>query len=274
MEGDKTMKKMRKLLAVVMIVAMMIPVTAFAAEPSKQAKNLAECSVYAKSVVYNGAEQVATVNAVVDKKVVTLTAGKDYTGTIKATNAGVTVVEITGIGDYTGSAYVAFDVLQADVANAVVTVKELTYNTKDQTADVAVSVAGKKLGADDCTVAGNTNKNAGKYTVTVTGKGNYTGVITANSVINKADQKIGGAAKYTVKASKVKKAAQKVTIKTTVKEKAKLTYKSSSKNITVSKSGVVTVKKGTKKGTYTVTVTAAKTANYNKATKTVKIVVK
>lgn len=70
--------------------------------------------------------------------------------------------------------------------------------------------------------------------------------------------------KATVKAKALKKAAKTVTIKASAASGAKVTY-SSSKGISVSKNGKVTIKKGTKKGTYTVTATAAEVAGYKSA---------
>lgn len=72
---------------------------------------------------------------------------------------------------------------------------------------------------------------------------------------------------------KKKKAAYKL------KAKGTLTYKvtkGKSKYISVSKKGVVTLKKGCKKGTYKVTITAAatKSGEYKKAAKTIVFVVK
>ena len=62
------------------------------------------------------------------------------------------------------------------------------------------------------------------------------------------------------------------------KAKGVLTYKvtkGSSKYITVSKKGVVTLKKGCKKGTYQVTITAAtKNGQYKKAGKVITFLVK
>ena len=94
----------------------------------------------------------------------------------------------------------------------------------------------------------------------------------ANTITAKAKSKTLSAkakTKTTIKASKaftVSNAQGKVTYK-----------KSSGKNkITVASNGKITVKKGLKKGTYTVKVkvTAAGNANYNKATKTVTLKIK
>ena len=70
--------------------------------------------------------------------------------------------------------------------------------------------------------------------------------------------------KATFKAKALKKGAKTVKIKASVTSKAKVSY-TASKGIKVSKSGKVTLKKGTKKGTYTVTVTAAEAAGYKRA---------
>lgn len=83
---------------------------------------------------------------------------------------------------------------------------------------------------------------------------------------------ISSAKTKTYKASKLKKKAQTFTIKASAK--TALSYKASNKKVTVNKKGLVTVKKGTKKGTYKITVTAAKTANYNAATAIVTVKVK
>ena len=80
------------------------------------------------------------------------------------------------------------------------------------------------------------------------------------------------------KLAKVKKKAQSFSIGASVNSKGKLTYKkvSGKKQVTINKSGKVSVKKKTKKGTYKikVKVSSAATANYKAAAKTVTITVK
>ena len=81
--------------------------------------------------------------------------------------------------------------------------------------------------------------------------------------------------KYRVKNLKRKKAAFSLKAKTT--GNGKLTYKvikGKSKYITVSKKGKVTLKKGCRKDTYKIRITAAKTSTYQKATKVISIKVK
>jgi len=92
------------------------------------------------------------------------------------------------------------------------------------------------------------------------------------------DQKITLGAKtssLTFKASNLKKKKASVSLKATSLG-GSLTYKvtKGSKYLTVSKSGKVTLKKGTPKGTYKVKITASKSLYYKQATKTVTIKVK
>ena len=272
------MKKLRKLLAVVMIVAMMIPVTAFAAEPSQQAINLAECSVYARSAVYNGEVQVAEIRAIVDGKVVSLKKDVDYTLSGARTAQNVSdecIFSINGVGKYTGSATVAFEIVPANLKDfGTVTAKSLTYTGESQTSLVTVKVGSKVLSSADVTIKGNVRKNAGTYKVYAAGKGNYTGVINTTVTVNKAKPTLKGPSVLKVDAAKVKKAAQKVAIKVGAPETTTYTYTSSTKNITVSKSGVATVAKGTQAGTYKVLVKSAATHNYTAGSKIVYIVVK
>lgn len=89
-------------------------------------------------------------------------------------------------------------------------------------------------------------------------------------------------AKATVKASRLKKKDQKVTIKASAKTKIKYsvssTPKGAKKSISLSKksgkSTVVTLKKGAKKGKYKIKLTAASGKGYAKASKVVTITVK
>ena len=152
--------------------------------------------------------------------------------------------------------------------------KTVTYNGKARTFTITVK---------DFTVSYTNNKNAGTAKIKVTGIGdNYIGSVTKTFKINKAAQKFTAKPKAkTVKAAKLKKKAQTVTKAITVKKaKGKVTYKKAggSAKLTISKAGKITVKKGTKKGTYKikVTVKAAGNKNFKAASKkvTVKIRVK
>ena len=122
---------------------------------------------------------------------------------------------------------------------------------------------------------------AGKKTVTVTGIGDYTGTVMAYYTVNKATPTVKIAtAKRTLKASKVKKKAKYLAVLKANGVKGKKTFKkmSGSKKLTITKTGKIKVKKGTKKGTYKIRVklTSAATANWKakSVTKTIKVVVK
>ena len=150
-----------------------------------------------------------------------------------------------------------------------------TYNGKVQKPTVTVKDAnGTVIAAENYTVTyAKGCKNKGTYKVTIAFTGNYSGTVEKTFAINKAPNTMTvKPAKKTVKYAQVKKKAQKVKL-TVAKNNGKVTYKTSSKNLTVKK-GVVTIKKGTKKGTYTVKVSAKGDANHNAITKTVKITIK
>ena len=161
--------------------------------------------------------------------------------------------------------------------NTTITCSTLTYTGKKQTPKTIKvqykTKSGKKV---DYTVKVTSGKNAGTYSVKITGKGKYAGKVSSSYTIKKATQK-----KLTVKngyktkkASTFKKKAKSYTFKVSgVKDKAKVTYQRSSKKIVV-KNGKITLAKGIKKGTYRVTVKVAATKNYKATTKTIKIKVK
>lgn len=148
---------------------------------------------------------------------------------------------------------------------------------------VIKTVAGKALkeGTDYTAKWSNEkSKDAGTYTITITGKGGYTGTTKAAYKITKAANPLkikGNTAR--IKYSKLKKKNQtlavKKVIKVTKKGKGKLTYKkvSGSKKITINKkTGKVTVKKGLKKGKYKVKVKVKAAGNKNyKASKAKKV---
>lgn len=173
-----------------------------------------------------------------------------------------------------------------DLSKAVVTANAQTYTGKALTPKVTVKLDGKALTSADYDIVKGTYINAGSYTITINGKGNYTGTAKGKFTVNKAPQKVTAKAKtQTFKVKKLKKKAQtfKITKVVTAKGQGKITYtvkaaNAKSKKSLKIKSGKVTVKKGTKKGTYKVKVTvkAAGNKNYKAASKTVnlKIIVK
>ena len=164
--------------------------------------------------------------------------------------------------------------------------KTVTYNGKAVASNKAV-VSGTPVKTvtyayytdSSCkkSVAASAVKNAGTYYVkaTIAADANHTSAsVVARITIKKAAQtlKVKVASK-SLKASKLKKKAVSFSIGAS-KAQGKVTYKSNSKKVKVTSKGKVTVKKGTKKGTYKITVKAAGNANYAAGSKTVTIKVK
>lgn len=121
----------------------------------------------------------------------TLTAGNDYTVSYENNiNAGTAKIIITGIGDhFTGSTEKTFTINSAEISGCTFApIADVTYNTKAHTPEVTVAISGRTLEADkDYTVSYASYVNAGTATVTVTGKGNFTGSANTTFTIAKAD---------------------------------------------------------------------------------------
>ena len=126
-------KNLKKLLAIVVCIAMMVPTVAFAATSSPAKVNVK--SATAKSLTYNAKSQTTTI--VVNGK--TLTLNKDFkvvSGSLKATKAGTYTVKIKGIGNYSGDTTVKYTVNAQQSYKATAAAK--TYNAKNQTTKVTV----------------------------------------------------------------------------------------------------------------------------------------
>lgn len=164
-------------------------------------------------------------------------------------------------------------------------IKNKAYTGKNITFKLNVKNGSTALTADDYDVAYKNNKAVGTATVTITGKGAYTGTITKTFKITKAANKMKVTASKkakVVKFAKVKKKNQTVKGAITIKSaKGKVSCKITSvpkkfkKFVKVSSKGVFTVKKGAKKGKYTlkVKVTAKGDKNFKSASKTVKVII-
>ena len=180
-------------------------------------------------------------------------------------NAGNATVTITGIGDYTGTKNLTFIINSAPISNTTITgLTAKTYTGKALFESPVVKNGIITLnGGTDYDVSYRNNMNAGTATVTITGKGNYTGTKTATFKINKAAQSI------TAKAGTSSVAVGKTTTVSISGAKGAKFYKSSNTAVaTVSSTGVVTAKKV---GKVTITATSAATSNYKAASKTVTI---
>ena len=105
-------------------------------------------------------------------------------------NAGEATVTITGTGThFKGSVEKHFTITAADLSGCTFApIADVTYNTKAHTPEVTVAISGRTLEADkDYTVSYASKVNAGTATVTVTGKGNFTGSANTTFTIAKAD---------------------------------------------------------------------------------------
>lgn len=158
-----------------------------------------------------------------------------------------------------------------------------TYTGKAITPKITASYFGQDLKEGvDYTVSYKNNINAGTATVTVTGIGEYRESVSVAFEIKKAANTMTATTvQKTVLISKLAKANQKVTKAITVsKNKGTVSYKkvSGSKYMSISSTGVITIKKGKfKTGTIfkmNVKVTAKGTANYKSASKTLTVRVK
>ena len=146
------------------------------------------------TLTYNGQEQTRTVTSVtVDGLSVTY----DVTG-----NTGTDVKDytltITGTGNFTGTATKDWTIAPKDISNAIITLGEaLTYNGQEQVQTI------DSVTVDDLTVtydaSNDRGTNAGAYTLTVTGTGNFTGAATAKFTIAQREVTITNAAVDTSK---------------------------------------------------------------------------
>ena len=130
-----------------------------------------------------------------------LTSGKDFTfGYDKNTNAGVNTatLTITGQGNYTGTANKTFTIAPKNLQNASITLQtdSLVYTGRAQTVQItSVKLDGVLLTTnDDYAIANDSNKFISAnddITLTIKGKGNYTGTATTTWQITKARPELG-----------------------------------------------------------------------------------
>ena len=136
------------------------------------------------NLIYDGTSQVQPVKVTVGDAV--LLEGLDYevTGNT-ATKAGTYQLTVKGIGSFEGTATAKFTVAAADMSKATVGMaNKLTANKKEQVQKVSVKLGNLNLvEGTDFTVSGNKAVKPGKYTLTVTGMGNYTGKVDAQYTV-------------------------------------------------------------------------------------------
>ena len=134
-------------------------------------KDIADAEIeLGEGLTYNGSQQTQTVTSVTAD-------GLDVTYTVngeKRTDAGTYTLTVTGTGNFTGTADKEFTIARKDIAGAEIQLGEsLTYNGGEQSQTIS-SVTSDGLDVT-YTVSGEKRTDAGTYTLTVAGTGNFTG---------------------------------------------------------------------------------------------------
>ena len=126
-----------------------------------------------------------------------LISGKDFTYSYANNrNAGTATLTITGKGNYEGEVTKEFTISPKSIDGASIELanKSFAYTGSEQTVNItSVKLSdGTILGTDDYVIKDNSNKatNAGEITLTIEGKGNYTGTATTTWAITKAAPKL------------------------------------------------------------------------------------
>ena len=147
-------------------------------------------TVLGETPVYDGSEKKPAVEV---KYGETTLAAADYTVSYSNNvNAGVNTASVTVTSNdnssYKFTATKNFTIAPAPISGAVITdIADVTYDTKAHTPEVTVTFNGSPLEAGkDYDVAYTNNIYAGTATVTVTGKGNFTGTASKNFAIAQA----------------------------------------------------------------------------------------
>ena len=166
--------------------------------------NLFDITLAQTEYTYDGTEKKPAVT-VKDGDAV-LVENTDYTLTYEAnTDAGTAKVTATGTGNYTGTQTKTYTINAAVLTSVTLAQTEFAYNLFEPVAQTA-AVSEVKAGAlvvpaAQYDVEGNTQTEPGTYTVTVTGKTNFQGTVTAQFVIT--DQVVDGEAEETETGEKV-----------------------------------------------------------------------
>lgn len=145
---------------------------------------------------YNGSEKMPAVTvkagaSTVASGITADTADVDVTYAAGRKNAGTYEVTVTGKGNYTGTITKSFTIEPATITEASLSATALTFNNKARKPYVTVKAgslkAATKISADTANIDltySSGRKNVGKYTITIKGKGNYTGTIKKTFKIN------------------------------------------------------------------------------------------
>ena len=120
-----------------------------------------------------------TPQIIINEGISTLVEGADYTASFENNvNAGTATVTIAGLGNYKGTKILTFNILPKDATDTIVSaITAQTYTGSAVKPSVTVKDGSTTLvNRTDYTVAYENNVNAGTATVTLTFKGNYSGI--------------------------------------------------------------------------------------------------
>ena len=136
-------------------------------------------SVTATDKVYNGQDQNTTLSVMAGALEATY---EVIEGTITGKNADTYTVKVKGTGNFAGEKETIWKITPAKLTSVVGT--NLVYNGTEQTTTLTVKAG--ELTATYDVISGNKGTNAGNYTVTVTGNGNFEGTVTGVWTIDRA----------------------------------------------------------------------------------------
>lgn len=156
---------------------------------SNELKAFENAVVTIGKVTYNGTAQLPSVTVKIGS--VTLKSGTDYIlSAYDNTNAGTATAVITGKGKYEGAEKkTQFKIAPAAISSASISCEDQIYTGQGVTAQPVVTFNGKTLALGvDYYISGYSNiVNVGTATVTVKGKGNFTGTAKGTFRIVKQD---------------------------------------------------------------------------------------
>lgn len=154
-------------------------------KPTAAPVNISKCAVTVKDQTYTGKALKPALTVKYGKA--KLVKGTDYTVSYKNNKgAGTATVTLTGKGDYTGTRKVTFIIKPAKLSKCTFgALKDTVYSGAAKKPAVTVKFGATKLKkGTDYTVAYRNNTEVGTATVTLTGKGNFTGTKKLTFAIN------------------------------------------------------------------------------------------
>lgn len=152
-----------------------------------KASDFSKCDIQlsASSFTYDGTEKKPKITVKSGRKL--LVSGTDYTVSYKNNiNAGTASVTITGKGKYSGSQTKNFTITPADLTKTTISLSasSFIYDGAEKKPAITIKAGKKQLTLNkDYTISYKNNMNVGTASVTVTGKGNYTGTISKSFTI-------------------------------------------------------------------------------------------